>query len=284
MAVLDDKTLLRRARKDLAKGLNADQARFLVDYYYAIQDFRIRADGQVRAVDQGADEGTFEIGTWLSEQTFGLEEEIKHSLDAWSKAKPVGVWAHSIHGIGPVIAAGLLAHIDITRAPTVGHIWSYAGLNPDAKWNKGEKRPWNHSLKVLCWKIGDSFVKQRNRPNDMFGKVYEARKAQEIDKNLRGVFADQAANTLATKKIRDKETRAVYEAGRLPDGRIDLRARRYATKLFLSAYHEAAFFAEYGRLPVKPYAIEHLGHVHYKSPPNMHVIEGWAEARAAAGL
>ena len=37
-------------------------------------------------------------------------------------------------GIGPVIAAGLLANIDIKQAPTVGHIWRFAGLDPTNKW------------------------------------------------------------------------------------------------------------------------------------------------------
>jgi hypothetical protein len=44
----------------------------------------------------------------------------------------------------------LLARIDIVKAPTAGHIWRYAGLDPTVRWNKGEKRPWNAGLKVLC--------------------------------------------------------------------------------------------------------------------------------------
>jgi hypothetical protein len=44
------------------------------------------------------------------------------------------VTCNSIKGIGPVIAAGLLANIDITKAPTAGHIWRFAGLDPSSKW------------------------------------------------------------------------------------------------------------------------------------------------------
>jgi hypothetical protein len=38
------------------------------------------------------------------------------------------------------------------------------------------KRPYNEKLKVLSWKIGESFVKVRNRPQDVYGKIYVERK------------------------------------------------------------------------------------------------------------
>jgi hypothetical protein len=44
--------------------------------------------------------------------------------------------------------------------------------------------------------------------------------------------------------------------------RLDLRARRYAVKLFLSGYHEAAYRLHYGTVPPEPYAIDILGHAH----------------------
>lgn len=76
-----------------------------------------------------------------------------YSLDVEEHHKYVQdglITCNSIHGIGPVISAGLLAHIDIHRAVTVGHIWRFAGLDPSVKWLKKTKRPWNAGLKVLC--------------------------------------------------------------------------------------------------------------------------------------
>ena len=32
-------------------------------------------------------------------------------------------------------------------------------------------------LKELCWKIGESFVKVKGNPADIYGKIYEERKA-----------------------------------------------------------------------------------------------------------
>jgi hypothetical protein len=256
------------ALKDIAAGLNAEQARWLVDYYYAIQDYRIQATGQVRAVTHETDDASFVIGEWLADRTSELEREIVKALDIYTNKQTPGLWAKSIIGIGPVIAAGLLAHIDITKAPTVGHIWGFAGLDPTTVWEKGQKRPWNAKLKVLCWKIGDSFVKQQSREKDIYGKVYVERKKLEVERNEAGLFADQAAHSLATRNIRDKDLKATYEAGRLPAGRLDLRARRYAVKLFLAHLHHVMYEDHFGELPPKPYIIQHGGHTHYIEPPN----------------
>ena len=150
------------------------------------------------------------------------------------------------HGIGPVIAAGLLAHIDIHKAPTVGNIWSFAGLNPDQKWEKGQKRPWNADLKTLCFKISDSFVKTSNSTKSFYGPIYRSRKVYETQKNELGEYADAAAQVLATKRITEPATKKTYESGKLPLGHVDMRARRYAVKFFLSHLHDVMTWFEFG--------------------------------------
>lgn len=148
MEQLESIKRLARDVKSAAVTLSHQEARFLVDTYYGMQDERIRADGQVRAMEKS--EEPHSVLSWLSDQSTTLENQIKRALDAYSASHPLGEWARSIYGIGPVIAAGLLAHIDIAKAPTAGHIWNFAGLNPDVKWEKGKKRPWNATLKLLC--------------------------------------------------------------------------------------------------------------------------------------
>lgn len=254
--------------RDLIVGMNAPTARWLVDYYYSIQGFRIQAQGQIRAITQGADEGTFLIGEQLLGDTSDIEKRIRKALDAYTDQLVPSRWAKSICGIGPVIAAGLAAHIDIEKAPTAGHIWRFAGLDPTVKWEKGHRRPWNASLKVLCWKLGDSFVKVSGREADVYGKVYRARKELEVERNEAGMFADTAKEALETRHFKDVGTRQIYETGKLPAGRLDLRARRYAVKLFLSHYQWVAYEDHYGEPPPKPYVIEHLGHAHFIAPPN----------------
>lgn len=272
LADVDDEQTIQVARlsKDLRESaalLTKEQARYLVDLYYTMQEDRIRAAHQVRQADKAGEPAA--ILTWFGDQTRLMEGDVKKALDVYSRAQTPGAWAQSITGIGPVLAAGLLAHIDIERSPTVGHIWSFAGLNPTSTWSKGEKRPWNARLKTLCWKIGESFVKVQNLESDTYGKVYAERKALEIERNLRGDFADQAAASLASKNYgRDTTARASYELGQLPPARIHLRAERYAVKLFLAHYHAVAYESHFGEPPPKPYIIEHGGHTHYIAPPN----------------
>lgn len=250
---------LTRDIKSAAVTMSRQEARYLVDMYYQMQDNRIRAAGQVRSMQ---DEPHTTLA-WLQAQSETLEGQVKRALDAYSMSTEVGRWSRSICGIGPVIAAGLMAHIDIERAPTAGHIWAFAGLDPTKSWNKGEKRPWNASLKTLCWKIGESFVKVKGRDSDVYGNVYEERKAYEHERNERGEYAEQAASILATKKFRgDTKAKAAYEACRLPDGHIHARAKRYAVKLFLAHWHEVAYIERYGKAPPSPYAIAMLGHAH----------------------
>ena len=256
---------LSREIKTAGALIDRDQARFLVDLYYRWQEHRIALRGQSRAL--ASFEKPTELVDHFAVQAEALEKQMVGVLDVFSTSTEVGRWSREQMGVGPVIAAGLMAHIDIERARTAGAIWRFAGLDPTVKWGKGEKRPWNADLKVLCWKLGDSFVKVSGRDTAFYGHIYRERKALEVQRNEAGEFADQAAATLVEKKITERKTRAAYEAGLLPDGRIDLRARRYAVKLFLAHWHEVAFTDYFGEAPPVPYPIAHLGHVHKIDPP-----------------
>lgn len=355
VAALEGVDKLRRDLREAAGGLGHREARFLVDAYYTLQHHRIEAANQVRALTQ-SDEPN-DVLQWLFDQHATLENEIKKALGPYTDAHAAGRWSKSITGIGPVLSAGLLAHIDIERSQTAGQIWRFAGLDPTLRWlgnagavkllghvdgsapieaydemdvgdtsaltdvelealatlddgargqlsreqlvmvsrltnrklgnllrlgadDKGRvtrasllkllaKRPWNANLKVLCWKIGESFVKVAARDSDVYGKVYLDRKMLEEQRNDDGMFADQAERTLAEKTYsKSTEAYKAYSEGRLPQGRIHARAKRYAVKLFLSHWHHVAYESHFGTPPPKPYIIEHGGHTHFLAPPN----------------
>jgi len=122
-------------------------------------------------------------------------------------------------------------------------------------------------LKVLCLRVGDSFVKEQNRPGAYYGRVYAERKELELERDAERAFADQAKASLGSRNIKDKALKATYESGHLPAGRLDLRARRYAVKLFLAHYFEVAYRAHHGTEPPLPYPIQYLGHAHKIDPP-----------------
>jgi hypothetical protein len=130
--------------KDLLKAatiLSDDEARFLVDYYYITQEDRKRAGNQVRALDKA--EEPHLVLSWLFEQSDTLEAQVKRAIEKYTDNHPMGSWMKQHYGIGPIISGGLLAHIDIERCPTVGHIWRYAGLDPTVTWvNKEKAEAW----------------------------------------------------------------------------------------------------------------------------------------------
>jgi hypothetical protein len=253
--------------KAAAAELTDHEARFLVDYYYIAQEDRKRSSNQVRALDK-AKEPNAVIG-WLAAQSEALEEQIKKALDVYTKNHVMGAWMRQIVGIGPVISAGLLAHIDIEKAPTVGHIWRFAGLDPTSKWDKGEKRPWNAGLKTLCWKTGQSFMKFSGRDDCYYGHIYRERKNFEIARNERG-DNKELAEQLKEKVGKTTEAYKHFSNGLLPPGQIDARARRYAVKLFLSHLHGAWYETHFGTKPPLPYPIAHLGHAHFIPSPVNH--------------
>ncbi|HWT40242.1 MAG TPA: transposase [Dongiaceae bacterium] len=318
-------TKLTKDLKQAASTLSDQEARYLVNLYYQMQDNRLRAAGQLRAMK----DVPHQTLAFFEGQAEMLEEQIKKALDVYSMSSAVGEWSRSIVGIGPVIAAALMAHIDISGCPTAGHIWRYAGLDPTREWlgaqksqdlvnsfmkeygtdlndtlyglcermnvnpenmlriatttptgeevklskirliNAFARRPWNADLKVVCWKAGESFVKVKGKETDVYGKLYDVRKAYETAKNDRFEYKEQAERILSTKRFgSDTDAKAAYEKGQLPKGHIHARSKRYAVKIFLSHWHRVAYRAHFKVEPPKPYAIEILGHAHEIRCPN----------------
>jgi hypothetical protein len=265
-ALAELQTALRRDLRAAAKDLSLPEIRYMVDLYYEIQEHRKATGNQSRQLAEG-DEPVASLVT-IHGYVVGIEEAIKAALDAWTKQDDLASWARGHKGVGPVIAAGLAAHIDVERARTAGAVWRFAGLDPTSKWKKGEKRPWNARLKVLCWKLGDSFVKQSGREDAFYGQYYRQKKAEEVARDLRDENAEKAAQTLKERNITDKPTRKVYESGHFPAGRLDLRARRKAVKLFLAHYLQHGRELK-GLEVVAPYPIAHLGHAHEIKAPEV---------------
>jgi hypothetical protein len=309
----------KRLSKDLAtaaRTISDAEARFLVDAYYMMQDSRIRAAGQVRSIEKNPidtgltdDDGApikmvepHDVLSWLADQNWVLETQVKRALSKYVDGHPVGSWLTSVHGIGPVISAGLLAHIYMgpwcaechgrtpdackerqkapklklnkhewqpeTSCPTVGHIWRFAGLDPTVVWLPKTKRPWNADLKVLCWKAGESFVKFSNSPECYYGKLWRKQKDVYISRNEAGMYAERSAEILTIKNYgKDTDAYAAYSVGRLPPAHIHAMARRYAVKLFLAHLHHVMHVRILGVDPPLPYPIAVLGHAHYIAPP-----------------
>lgn len=123
---------LSRDLREAAEKLTPNEARFLVHQYYNMQEDRIRSAHRARTLAEG--EKPHEVITWFLDRTESLEGQVRAALDRFSGAQPLGVWARSQVGIGPVIAAGLLAHVDLMRATSPSRVWRFAGMDPSVVW------------------------------------------------------------------------------------------------------------------------------------------------------
>ena len=247
---------------DIGSDETRAQFRYMVNQYYMMQENRKRTDNQLRSA--GIDVSANSVLQYLSRNSHDTEKFIKTCLDFYTSMHPVGIWMKDITGIGPVISAGILAHIDIRRCPTSGHIESFAGYNPTVKWEKGQKRPFNMALKTLLFHAGMGFIKNSGKDKCVYGKWYLAKKKEYMDKNEAGEYSAQAEYDLLH-KYKDKNTSAYKSCkeGKLPQAQILARARRWTIKLFVSHLHEHWYTLEFGEPPAKPYAIAILGHAHH---------------------
>lgn len=266
-----DVSRISKLVKETAKDLDRRQARYLVASYYQMQNNRKRSASQIRELkERGL---SSKIVDWSYDQSKIHENGIKASMDTYSMSSKIGQWSRSICGIGPVIAAGLIANIDMEIAKTVGHIWRFAGIDPTIFWLPKTERPWSAKLKTLCWKVGESFVKFQNNEKDFYGKIYVEKKKIELERNERGDFTAQAEEKLKKFNInKDTDAYKCYIVGKLPPAHIHERAKRYAVKMFLSHWHYVAYKLHYKEEPPKPFVIAILGHAHWIEPPNLDVV------------
>ena len=221
------------------KGQN--ELRYWVDTYYDIQALRLATGNRISAIKKRKQEPDSRTLT-LFESLYTIEKQTEKWIKQEIKGLPI--WENylkQVRGIGPCFAGGLISWIDITKCPTVSSLWYYSGLAPQCRKVKGEKMNWNSQVKDLCWKIGNSFIKQKSP----YAKLYY----EYHDRDLR--------------KHPELEE---YDKSKKKGGKRHLqnRARRYMVKIFLQ--HLWLKWRELEGLPIsKPYSIERLGHAEYIS-------------------
>lgn len=262
--------IARKLTKDLmaaSRLMDRAQARYLVDNYYAIQAYRISTANQLRSLGAGEPGRVLQ---WCNDEMTRVENAIKRALGAFAHEYSVGQWMLSQVGIGPVISAGLLSHLDVSKCKTAGHFWRFAGLDPTMVWEKGKPRPWNAALRCLCaFKMGECFVKTQNRDGAVYGQLYRQRKDAEIAASGEGKFKALAAER-AEKVGKSTVAYKHYKDGTLPPGHLHARARRFAVKIFLSHLHHVMYFDYFREDPPVPYVFEHCpgDHRHFIDIPN----------------
>ncbi len=221
-----------------------DTLRALVDTREQMQKARIQFGNRLDSIMRGEDACSEERAETLSRyynHFLDIERELDRDISSIVANMPIYHCMFGVKGIGPVLAAKLIALIDIERCPTVSSLWRYAGLavidGKRERMVKGEKMHYNRRLKVTCYLIAMSFIKSRSP----YRRLYD-------------------------------EKRAYYEQNR-PDWlkmHRHLAAMRYMVKIFLQ--HLWITWRTLSDLPVTmPYVHAVNGHNHYVTPAEM----GW---------
>jgi hypothetical protein len=161
------------------------------------------------------------------------------------------------------LAGGLISGIDIRKAEHVSSLWKYFGyhvVNGRAvKRKKGEKLGFNPDMRVLGYKIADSFVKHRTT---VYRQIYEERKRRAMEKlNHPEVNPENCPRYKeCMEELKKKATRTGRGVKKPPCAKhIHLRACREMVKEFLR--HLWVKWRTMEGLPVsKPYAVQILGH------------------------
>jgi len=154
---------------------------------------------------------------------------------------PIYSWLKSIKGISHLLSAQLIAYIDINKFHQVASLWHYCGMHVNnethqaPKRSKGNKIDWNPQMRMICYKISDSFIKQRT---PKYRDIYDKEKVKQL------ILLDEASNqkktikTLPKSKSQMEETKKKVQPTQALSppqslGHADNRARRKAVKEFL---------------------------------------------------
>lgn len=245
--------------RQTAKLMSEVEARHLVSLYYTMQHNRISAGNKSKAMKKLKRPNP--MLEHFHEMFRTQERKILGVLKSYAEEKPMIVWAMQEKGISFVLATALYVHVDMTEAKCVSDLWAFGGYDPTAKWEKGKLRPWNASLKTLLYKIGESFIKVKNK-GSKYGALYDERKAYEQAKNKKKEYAAQAESILKERPNISADHRKWYKKGMLPPAHIHNRCRRYLVKRYLSDWWAEAYRRKFGKEPPEPWVFAHGGHVH----------------------
>lgn len=156
--------------KKCATNLGIEEARYLVDLFYQMQAFRIATNNQVKSIEKSGNSEPNAVLAYFKDCFNKLENNIEKCLDVYTMSTPVGRWLRSIPGIGPIIAAGFLANLDVKGRPTAGHFWSYCGLND-------RNRPW--LSKEQCTKIVKEIIGDKKEKDITYQDFYKCCEATQ---------------------------------------------------------------------------------------------------------
>jgi len=213
------------------------------------------------------------------------EEEYKKLMMEFVENEPIYTeFLQHIIGISAVLSSNLIKEFGYCEnAPYISSLWKYCGMHvvdgEAPKRKRGKQLDFNLRLRALCWKIADSFIKQRT---PFYRGIYDKEKARqnELLESALGKMSDEEKKEF--EKIKGKGTEEKKrkfmdkfdKKAPLSKKHAEMRARRKMVKIFLAHYWQASKelsqVVEETQVNIaKPYVQAKLKHKH---------ISNWREA------
>lgn len=204
-----------------------------------LQQMRIAFGNRLAAIDRGemnASATNISMYQEWHNRFSNLEQYADADITRASEEIPIIERMILVKGIGRILAAQLVAVLDISKAETISSLWRYCGYGVEdgraERPQRGQKLRYNPHAKTLCWNIGVSFM----RSSSPYREVYDSAKEKYT-------------------RTRPEWTKA----------RIHNAAQRIMVKRFLS--HLWLVWRELEGLSTRPpYVQEYMGHTTIDSP------------------
>lgn len=287
-------TFSRALRADLraiADELTHEQVGYLVDLFYQLQRVRIQQQHRVTAATRA--QQPRHLLALMGTAVHTLESALGDLLGHYAERSAQGRWLLSVHGIGPVLAGGLVATFP-NIPPTVGSWWRFAGLDPTVQWLPREtvrahldelvparQRIATDAVARLAHLLGrrvETLLRYLGDPPYAREAVVKAcmrrpwcARARELAWKVGESFIAQARRPKCLYGRAYWQRRLHEDAHHfgLAQAHRRARARRWTVKLFLSHYHTACYWYALHELPPAPYPIAIMGHQEYWMPPHV---------------
>lgn len=204
-----------------------------------IQKARIQFGNRLAAIENGMDtasEDQVAILRRYYESLERMEKDLNHDIEELVSEYGFYPILSRVKGIGPTMAAKLIALVDIRKCDTVSALWRFAGLAViDGKAEKpvpGEKLHYSKRLKATMYLVAKQLMAVKGPYYDYYYEMRQKYESKHPD---------------------------------WPRLRIHLAALRKVEKLFLAHMWEK--WRTYEGLPVRrPYVIDMLGHNNFRAP------------------
>jgi hypothetical protein len=236
--------------------------RELADAYHEVQRLRISMGNRKAAVEAKKDSlppGEGQLWTLLEERLREQEDRIAKDLPEAVLDHPIGPWLMAVKGIGPTLAAKLIAYIgDARRFSTPSKLWRYAGYavidGKAERMIRGERAHFSPILKVALYNVATSFLKTESPYRALYDGAYEYYLRERPQwSGCRSCHSD--LGECKAPKVHSKLSARSKTTG-WNTGRVSQAAKRKMLKVFLVNLWEAWYRMLGTTIPVRPYVID----------------------------